>query len=356
MLNLLLEGFDEQFCLAEDAQRIRSRLQDEKTRLMDPGHLQREVIGDPRWAWDFESLDEGFLQLVGPFMEREAGISHLYLQGLREFGDFRPEHEHVIILLEYLHYSSLIEDYYNFNETFAKPELDPRRCSRLTQVKFAGQYMAVYPYHLIIRNTLKADERTLIRVHRWLKNTCIRWGSSRGVLLKWLGTRFSGVQRDHYFQNSINAVCTYFLFPIITGAIMAGQTEDTVRQLKEAVSWLTLSVKLRCERRAILGQLDPALGPHHEKALLPITLPGTLFLQKGLSFQDSGDCQATMAAVHEEMLAQVQSGLAQTDLAELEEQERRFFTEFSDRMLKIGCASGLVKRLACCLGWEEVGS
>ncbi len=356
MLNLLIEGFDEQVCLAEDAQRIRSRLHDEKARLMDPGHLQREVIGEPRWAWDFESLEEGFLQLVGPFMEREAGTSHLYLQALREFGDFRPEHEHVIILLEYSHYASLIEDYYNFNETFAEPELDPRRCSRLTQVKFAGQYLTLYPRHLIIRNTLKADELTLIRTHRWLKNTYITWGISRGVLLKWLGARFRDVQRDHYFQNSINALCTYFLSPIIMGAIMAGQAEETVRQLKEAVSWLTLSVKLRCERRAILGQLAPALGPYHQKALLPITLPGTLFLQKGLALQGCGDRPATMAAVHEEMLAQVQGALTQTDLAELEEQEHRFFTEFSDRMRQIGCASGLVQRLACCLGGEEAGS
>ena len=62
-----------------------------------------------------------------------------------------------------------------------------------------------------------------------------------------------------------------------------------------------------------------------------------------------------MAAGHEEMLAQVRGCLAQTDLAELEEQERRFFAEFSDRMRRIGCASGLVKRLARCLGWEKAG-
>lgn len=356
MLNLLIEGFDKHVCLAEDADTIQRRLHDEKARLMDPGHLQREVIGEPRWAWDFEALDEGFLQLAGPFMEREAGLSHLYLQTLREFGDFQPEHEHVIILLEYAHYASLIEDYYNFNEAFAEPVLDPRRCSRLTQVKFAGQYLTLYPSYLLIRNMIRADERTLIRMHRWRKNMFITCGISRGVLLKWLGARFGDVQKDHYFQNSINAACMYFLSPIVMGAIVAGQTEDTVRQLKEAVSWLTLSVKLRCERRAILGQLDPALGPHHEKALLPLTLPGTLFLQKGLRLQNRGDRPATMAAVHEAMLTQVQSGLAQTDLAELEEQEHRFFTEFSDRMRRIGCASGLVKRLACCLGWEEVGS
>jgi hypothetical protein len=223
-------------------------------------------------------------------------------------------------------------------------------------LKFAGQYLTLYPSYVIIRNTLETDDRTLIRMHVWRKNTYITLMSSRGVLLKWVAARFRDVQRDHYFQNSINALCTYFLSPIVMGAIMAGQDEDTVRQLKEAVSWLTLSVKLRCERRAILGQFDQSPGPHLEKGLLPATLPGTLFLQKGLVLTDRGDRPATMAEAHEDMLTQLRGSLAQTDLAELEEQERRFFAEFSGRMRKIGCASGLVGRLACCLGWEKAGS
>ena len=352
VLDLLLERCDDCLYLEEDARKIRSRLRDEEARLTDPAYLQREVIGESRWAWDFEALDEGFLRLVGPFMEREAGTSHLYLQALREFGEVRPEHEHIIVLLEYAHYASLIEDYFDFHETFAEREPDPRRCARLTQLKFAGTFMATYARHLIIRNAMGADERTLIRLHRWTRNSTIAWGISRGILLKWIGARFRGVQLDHHFQNSINALYEYFLSPIVAAAIVAELPEDTVVRLKEAVSWLTLSVKLRCERRAILGELDPVLDPQHQKALLPITLPGALFLRKGLTLQDDGDCPPTMAAIHGEMLAHVRKGLAQTDLAELEERERRAFAAFSDHMRRIGCAPGLTGRLACCLGWE----
>jgi len=353
MLDLLVDGFNERICLAEDSKRIRSRLQEEKSRLMDPGYLQGEVIGEPRWAWDFESLDAGFMDLVGPFMAREAGTSHLYLQALREFGGGRPEHENVIVLLEYSHYASMIEDYYNLNETFAESTLDPRRCSLLTQVKFAGQYMLLYPRHLLIRNALKADERTLIRVHRWLKNTYITRGISGGIMLKWLDARFNGVQEDHYLQNSINGLCTYFISPIVMAAIMAGTSEETVGQLKEALSWFTLSVKLRCERRTLMGQLGLDLGPYHEKALLSATLPGTLFLQKGLRLGQ--DVAATMTAVHGEMMKQVQEGLTEMDLSRLAEQERGYFTRFMDQMKQIKCTPELVHRLADCLT-QEVSS
>lgn len=353
MLNCLIEGFDDQVSFAEDAQTIQSRLRVEQSRLMDPAHLQNEVIGAPRWAWDFESIEVGFHQLVAPFMAREAGSTHLYLQALREFGGGQPEDDHLIILLEYLHYATLIEDYYNFNETFAEPELDPRRCSLLTQVKFAGQYLSLYPRYLIIRNAVKADERHLIQIHRWLKGTCITWGGSRGVLLRWLDSRFSGVQRDHYLQNAIDSQCNYFLSPIVFAAIVTGQGDDAIRQLKEAVSWLTLSIKLRCERRCVQDEVDQDLGSHHEKALLPSTLPGYLFIKKGLNLRERGDGPATMRTVHDEMLAEVKSSLTETDLAELQEQERLSFAEFSSRMRQAGCASGLVQRLAACLGWEE---
>jgi len=352
MLDLLIEGFDERVCLADDSRRITRRLDDEKTRLMDPEHLRSEVIGEARWCWDFESLDEGFMQLVAPFMAREAGSSHLYLHALRAFGDFREEHEHVIILLEYLHYASLIEDYYNFNEVFAAPEPDPRVCARLTQIKFAGQYLTLYPRYLLIRNALAADERTLIRAHRWLKNTYIAWGISRGVLLKWLAVRFRGVQSDHYAQNAVNALCTYLLSPIVMGAIIAGLDEETVARLKEAISWLTLSVKLRCERRVLQGRLDPAPGPHHEKALLAALLPGTLFLRKGQVLELADEGPVTMASVYAAMLAQVRSDLSGQDLADLEDEERRCFAAFRERMRPIG-AGALVARLADCLGGEE---
>jgi hypothetical protein len=353
MLDLLLEGFDARVCLAEDAGTIRDRLREERSRLMDPAHLQSEVIGKPRWAWDFESLGEGFMDLVSPFMAREAGVSHLYLQALREFGRCRPEDEHMIVLLEYTHYASLIEDYYDFHEMFSRSEPDSRHCSRLTQLKFAGQYLGLSPTHLIVRNALRAGEGTLLRVHRWIRNTYITWGISRGVLLKWLAARFAGVQRDPYRQNSINALCAYFLSPIVMAAIMAERSEEFVRQLKVALSWLTLSVKVRCERRALLGQLSPHLGAHHANALLLATQPGALFIQKGLALPDSvGD---TLAAMHAEMMRCVQDGLTAADLVELEQQELGYFTRFREQMEQLACAPGLVRRLADCLG-QKVGA
>jgi len=354
VLDLLIQGFREQFCLDEDGRRIRDRLREEHARLLDADYLQSEVIGQSRWAWDFESLSEGFSELVGPFMDRDSGISHIYLQALREFGDFRPEHENIIVILEYAYFASLIEDYYSFHDAFCEPDPAPRRCSRLTQVKFAGQYLGLYPRHLLIRNALKVDENTLIRTHRWIKNIYITWGISRGVLLKWIGARMNRVSQEQYFQNSINALCTYFLSPIIMGAIIAGWDEGRVQQLKEAVSWLTLSIKLRCERRAILGQLVPDLDEYHRKALLPITLPGTSFLQRDLGWPEAGNGLVTLAALHQQMLAKVRSGWMPADLAWLEDQEHRFFGLFTDRMRQIGGASGLVARLAGCLGKEKV--
>ena len=344
MLDILLEHFNDRVCVAADSETIRERLKLERVRLMDPEHLQSEVFGKPQWAWDFESLDEGFMALVAPFMSRESGTPHLYLQALSEFGNSRPEYENLIVLLEYSHYASLIEDYYNFNDTFVEPEKDPRRCSRLTQLKFAGQNLTVYGRYLLIRNTLKADTATLTRLHRWIKNVYITWGIGGGVLNQWCAARFVGVSEDNHRQNAINGLCLHFLSPIVMAAIMAGKSDETVQQLKEALSWLSLSVKLRSERRWLTGTIDLDVGPHHENALLPPTMPATLFLQKGLTLSE--DTPPTLIGVHTAMTQQVKAAMTDADLESLEKMERQYFETFLEQMQKMGCAPKLVQRLA----------
>lgn len=350
MIDLLVEGFRERVCFTDDSDRIRARLELEKSRLMDPGYLQDNVIGKPRWAWDFESLNEGFMELVGPFMAKGESVSHLYLQALRELTDVRPEHEHVITILEYSHTATLIEDYYDFNELFYRSVMEPQSCAKLTQLKFAGQFLTLYPTHLVIRNALRADAHTLLRVYRWLRNTSFTWGTSRGVMLKWIKAGFDGVLEEHYKQNAINALCTTFISPVVVAAIIAGKPETIMRPLKEALSWLALSVKLRCERNLLAGRPRPQLNPYDENSWLFATLPGMVFLRKKL--KPEGFACGALAAVHAEMTKRVKNGLTGSELAELEEDERSCFGKFSEGMRRIEFAPVLVQRLAACLGHE----
>jgi hypothetical protein len=93
-----------------------------------------------------------------------------------------------------------------------------------------------------------------------------------------------------------------------------------------------------------MGQIDLDVGPHHENALLPPTLPATLFLQKGLTL--SKDTPPTLIGVHNAMTQQVKAAITDADLERLAKMERQYFETFVEQMQKIGCAPELTQRLA----------
>jgi len=261
MLNHLIEGFDSVFLEDPERSAVQGCLAQEAAALMDPEYLVSSVIGEGEFDWDFDSLDDGFMKLVGPYMAEPSWTSVLFLQSLREFGGDAQRDLRAIVFLEYAYYSSLINDFYNFHERFTEFEPDRWACSRLTQLRYAGQYLSKYPAYLLINNAFGVNQDTQSAIHQWLANVYVTLGMGRGVMVKWAHRLYDGVKLEAYLQNAINGMCLYVLFPVVLAAIFAGVADEDRRVLKQALNHLTLAIKLKLEHRlygATAGETVPS--------------------------------------------------------------------------------------------------
>ncbi len=288
MLTIVLERFENFFITDEGRHAIDDCLFDEFNLLTDSAHLEKNVIGQPDFAWDYTALDEGFLQLVTPFMQRQSGIPHLFLHVLHELDAYRPEYLKAAVILEYTHYASLINDYYNFHDEFIQHDQNARKSQKLTQLRYAAQYLNNYPRYLLLQNSFNVDTQTIFSLHRWIINTFTVLGISRGLFIKWSHACFSSVQLEHYLQNAINSLCVEIIYPVIMACIFAKIPQDTLVQLKKAFGYLSLALKLRCETKAYLGAYGGSIDTYHESALLPLTFQGVGFIQNNLSIDAGG--------------------------------------------------------------------
>jgi hypothetical protein len=332
MLSVLVENFEKNFIDKNDNKTIARYLDEELLSLSNAEHLQKMVIGKPTFAWDFDSLYSGFIDLTEPFMKAPAQISHLYLHTLRELDCYKIEYIRAIVLLEYFYYSVLIDDYFNFHPEFTKHDPNFTHASRLTQLKYAGKYLSNYPRYLLIQNVFKADDETLCALHKWLSDLFIAWGIGSGVFIKWSHSCFKKMTSlDHYFQNSINILTIYILSPIILAAILAKTSPDIIMSLKKAFSYLTLFTKIRVEKRILTGQLDPRVDPNFESSLIPILFQGFGFLKKDLQIDQKMFSNVRFPDVRtltKEIYENVMKNCDPKTIDDLEKLEKRYFLLF----------------------------
>ena len=351
MLNRLIENFEPVFLHEQDRSAVEICLAEEGVALMNPKHLVSQVIDPGEFDWDFASLDEGFMRLVGPFMTEPSWTSVLFLQSLREFGRDPGPYLKAIIFLEYAYYSSLINDFYNFHEVFTAAEPDRRIAARLTQLRYAGQYLSKYPAYLLINNTFGIDEDIQSAIHQWLANVYVALGIGRGTMMKWTHRLYDGVTLEAYRQNSINGLCLYLLFPVVLAAIFAGVREETRQDLKKALNHLTLCMKLRMEKRLYDGQVDLDVSRELSGSWIPIVTEGTAFLTQELCLDPAELAGSRFPDVRAVNMAISQAVRQQRDAAassRIEQMAREHFDRFREIVSGLGLLADMSRRFERC--------
>lgn len=353
MLNILVENFEDNLVRSDDRSIVDECLAVERSALMDVEHLESEVIGKADLQWDYDALGAGFSELIEPFMEEQSGIPFLFLRALRELDSYRPEYFRAMVLLEYFYYGTLINDFYNLHDHFAEADLDLRECARLTQLRYAATYLGNYPRYLLVGNKLGVDAEVLFELHRWVSGTYVTLGISRGVFVKWSRSCFANLNLEHYFQNAINFLCVYLLYPVVFAAILSKMPKDQIRSLKRALSHLTLFVKFRCEKRAILGELDGRVDPYHESSLMQATFPGVALVQEGLAVEaapSTGLRYPRIKALCGELLGLARREACPRVVAGIEKLEQEHFGLFLAEPVTLGRFGELASALKQCFG------
>lgn len=339
MLTIFIENFEKNFFIDTDNKIINACLHNEFKALSDPNHLEKNVIGKPRFEWDFNAIEEGFIQIVSPFMKYQSGIPNLFFHALRDLDAFKQSYIRAIIILEYTHYACLINDYYNFHEEFIKWVQDPRKCSKLTQLRYAAQYLNNYPRYLLIENVFDADTETIFYLHKWILNNYVAWGISRGVFIKWSHSLFNALTIPNYFQNSINTLCIEILYPVIMAAILSKVPNNTMHTVKKAFSYLALVTKLRCEKRAYCNTCYPEIDTYRESSLLPVTFQGFALIKSELKVDPSKYADVRFPYIknlHNTITTQLSKEFNPKIVSEIESLEDRYFYLFYTELKKAG--------------------
>lgn len=290
MLDILFENFESNFLTVEKRCRIERCLADEFEVLSDINYLDTFIIGKPVYAWDYSTIDEGFLKLASPFMNQKSWISILYFSALEDFDQDISKLTKGVLFFEYTYYSILINDFYNFQEEFTKHEPDFRTCAALTQLRYTTQYIMNYSSHVLINNILDIDNDSINGLHKLLYNIYTTVGISRGVFMKWAYSYFEKVEKEAYFQNSINAVSNFLIFPIVAAAIISKRSDKEIYSLKKAFSYLSMFLKLNTELRHLEKKM-PEPNDFISSTLLLISFQGTWIIKNNTlidksSFED----------------------------------------------------------------------
>jgi hypothetical protein len=240
----------------------------------DPEYLQSDVIGTGEFDWDFRCLDEGFLALVGPYLEQHSGVSPLFLSVLRELGADTDQYRDACLFIEFGHFATLINDYYMFHPDLTAEGIAPRRVSLLTQLRYAGQYLSMYPRYLLVSNRFDLSDRQQIDLHEALAGSVVVQGASRGVIHKRSGADAKTQSREWYLQYCINTIHSYVVFPVVLAAILAGLDRNATGTLRVALGHLALAMKLAIERNSVAhdGPLNERSNPRSTADIL--SLPG----------------------------------------------------------------------------------
>lgn len=350
MIDLLIENFEDNFLSQNNAdyQDMVKILANEWEKINNADHLEQNVIGKPQFEWDFRVLKEGFEGIILPFSEKPSYIPIIFLQCLRDFGCTKDEYKQALIFSEYSHLIITINDYFNCQEVFTHPSPELSDCARLTQVKYAGQFVSTYPSYLLIENTLGLSDEMNIKVHKLLLNITASVGMSRGVFAKWVHRNFADITTDAYAQNSINSISHCFVFPVILAAILSSVSDEQIALLKKAFSHFTLFAKLRLERKMVLSHQEVEIPDSLQSYNKISTFPGMVLINSGLSLE-SEMSEVTrfpyFAEMYDKTLHLLRSSDVEKALAVTEDLEKSSFNSFIDIMSQTGLLEDTVKKI-----------
>lgn len=225
----------------------------EHGRLTDPDYLVTDVIGKAEFDWDFRCLDAGFMDLARPHLAQSSGVMELFNSSLEALGAYSGNNPSAVIFVEFGHYATLINDFYTFHPLFLQDEVPPREASRLTQLRYAGQFLNNYPRYLLVQNRFGLSDERQIQMHESLAGITVSLGMARGTVLHWLKMGFGRVSIERYLQYAACSIENYIAVPVTTALILADEDSATVNQARRALQFLCLAMKLQIERDALLN-------------------------------------------------------------------------------------------------------
>jgi len=219
--------------------------------LVDPDYLVSDVLGKAEFDWDFRCLDAGFMDLVRPYLAEASGVDALYNSCLDALGAYAGARPGGLLFVEFGHFATVINDFYTFHPLFLQHEVPVREAARLTQLRYAGQYLNNYPRHLLVQDRFDLPDAGQSLLHEQFMGITVNLGISRGAMLNWLRHGIGQTRPEHYLQNAINGMENYISLPIITALVLGGETVATVNRARQLLQLLCLSIKLRIERDAL---------------------------------------------------------------------------------------------------------
>jgi len=350
MLDILIENFEETFLPKgnSDRQEMIYYLEREWDRINDASHLEQMVIGKAEFEWDFRVLKEGFEGLIHPFSQDPSHVPILFLHCLRDLGCSKDEYKHALIFLEYCHYIIGINDYFNFQRVFTQDTINLEECSRLTQIKYAGQFITTYPSYLFINNLLDVSVETNNKLHQLVFNITAALGISRGVLAKWTHRRFADVTVEMYSQNAINSLSHFLIFPVILAATLARVPDNDILLLKKAFSHLTLFAKLRLERAISQSDLEVDISPSYMNSYRILTFPGVPFISNNLTLEHktvAGQKWPHFPDIYAQIVEILRSDGSENTLAATRALEEQSFEAFTTTIQQTGLLGNTVKNI-----------
>ncbi len=291
------------WCLSQDSTATLADIVLREQALLDqPDYLVSDVIGRGEFDWDFRCLNDGFLQLVLPYMEQSSGSAPLFLSVLSDLKASSPTNEQAILLVEFGHFAALINDYYSFHEDLVADDVSPGRVSLLTQLRYAGQYLSNYPRYLLVRNRFQLGDRQQIDLHQALAGVVVTYGISRGVTLKWIERKYESVSREQYLQNGINAVHSYVILPVVLAMVLAGVDKKTINEVRGALGYLALAMKLAMERATLTGDGISKLSAAARTTATALSFPGLPFVDQRRPFDVAPSMDDLFNAAQESLL------------------------------------------------------
>ena len=352
MLDVLIPGLDARLP-ATCGSRAAEILAEERGRLADPDFLVEHVIKSPaEFAWDFDVLDRGFLALADPYLEAPTGIGGFYLSLLDELGADSAANRHGVLILEFMHLATRINDTFNFADELSRAEPRLRECEPLVQLRYTAQFLNNYPRYTIIENRYETSPENRQRLHRWGTNVFTTVGMSRAAFVTWCHRGFRDVALPHYHQNAINTLCEAILSPVSVAMIVADVDEERVRTVRRAFLWAELAVKLACERRVLEGDAPDPDDEWTAASLMPVRFPGHALIATGASVDDSleeGGRFPPIRRVVADGLRVAREEVDDRTMSELSSESSRALTRFEEELAPTGMFQETSRRIVAAL-------
>lgn len=357
MLDLILPHLDDHVAVAPDA--VEACLTHEAAAIVDIPFLEEHVTGVADYEWDYTALDTGFMALVAPYLALRPRTGDLYSRALHELADAAAAERLLkgLLLIDYPLIGTYVNDYYNFHPHFGLKDLDPRVCSRLTQLRYAGQYLCKYPAYLLVRNELDLSPTALGAAQKLGASAYVIAGIGRGQFMHWCHRGFAGVTLEQYYQTTVNNLHGFVILPAQQAAAFTDMAAGATAILVRALSHLAVGLKLLAELRYLRGDLAMPTAPEARGTATVALFPGYALLSRGLPL----DCTPPpdrdfpdIHALHAAATALAREVLDDALIAEMQQAVATQVAEFRSAMAKLPALGATAAAITHCLDQEGV--